>query len=330
MWSQVILVPRLAPSLTNASLVQIFPDATTGGWQSLNPAITPRRLHGVASILRGVSARVFVLGGIANGGATLDIVEEYGAADGVAVNSPHTAMPSPRARSGISRSLSTNQIYVIGGRDNTGQEVATVFEYTVANNGPTPGPTGTPSGTWATRGTIFPARSGLQVSTPPGVTNLLPVQSRGRDPRQDAIELWIRQKVRTARSPVAAKDAAAVRGRALFGRSGLVAQGVSCATCHGGPKWTRSSVDYVPPPPQETVIGAELRETKSQPQLGVLQKVGTFTLDGRVNELRVNPADPSAAIAPLGATDLTFPPCLAYMRQPLISIAAWHRLSRKS
>jgi hypothetical protein len=125
-----------APSLTNASLVQVFPDATTGGWQSLNPAITPRRLHGVASVLRGVSARVFVLGGVADGGATLDTVEEYRAADGVAVNSPHTAMPSPRARSGISRSLSTNQIYVIGGQDNTGQEMATVFEYTVANNGP--------------------------------------------------------------------------------------------------------------------------------------------------------------------------------------------------
>jgi len=79
---------------------------------------------------------------------------------------------------------------------------------------------------------------------------------------------------------------------------------------HGGPKWTRSSVDYVPPPPQETVIGAELRETKSQPQLGVLQKVGTFTLDGRVNELRVNPADPSAAIAPLGANGFNIPSLL--------------------
>jgi DNA-binding beta-propeller fold protein YncE len=300
-----------APSLANASLVQVFPDATSGGWLALNPAITPRRLHGAANVLRGVSARVFVMGGRAEGGTTLDTVEEYRAADGVAVNSLHTAMPAARARFGISRSLSTNQIYVIGGLDSSGQDMATVFEYTAGNNGAVPGPTGTPSGSWATRGSIFPARSGLQVSTPPGVTNLLPVQSSGRDPRQDSIELWIRQKVRSARAPVTAKDDAAIRGRALFGQIGLVTQGVSCATCHGGPKWTRSSVDYDPPPSPDAVIGAELRETKSQPQLGVLQKVGTFTLAGRVNEVRVNPADASSAVDPLGANGFNIPSLLS-------------------
>jgi DNA-binding beta-propeller fold protein YncE len=300
-----------APSLANASLVQVFPGAAPGEWMALNPAITPRRLHGAAAVLRGVSARVFVVGGLADGGATLDSVEEYKAADGSAVGSLHTPMPSARSRFGISRSLSTNQIYVIGGLDNTTQDTATVFEYTVANNGPTPGPAGTPSGSWANRGSIFPARSGLQVSTPPGVTNLLPARSAGRDPRQDSIELWIRQKVRSASAPVSSNLVAAVRGRAVFGEVGLVKQGVSCATCHGGPKWTRSSVDYVPPPPLESVIGAELRQTTSQPLLGVLQKVGTFTIAGRVNELRVNPADASVAADPLGANGLNIPSLLS-------------------
>jgi YVTN family beta-propeller protein len=300
-----------APSLANPSLVQVFPDETSGGWLALNPAITPRRLHGAAAILRGVSARVFVAGGLTGAGATLDSVEEYRAVDGAAVASPHTPLPAARARFGISRSLSTNQIYVIGGLDSTGQDTATIFEYTAGNNGPVAGPAGTPSGTWVSRGNISPARSGLQVSTPPGVTNLLPVSSTGRDPRQDAIEFWIRQKVRSARAPVSAKDAAAVRGRALFGQIGLVTQGVSCATCHGGSKWTRSEVDFVAPPPLESVIGAELRETKSQPLLGVLQKVGTFTLAGRVNELRVNPADSSSAVDPLGANGLNIPSLLS-------------------
>jgi hypothetical protein len=148
------------------------------------------------------------------------------------------------------------------------------------------------------------------------VTNLLPVKSSGRDPRQDSIELWIRQKVRSARAPVPANAAAAVRGRALFGQVGLVKEGVSCATCHGGPKWTRSSVDYDPPPPLESVIGAELRETKSQPLLGVLQKVGTFTLAGRVNELRVNPADASVAADPLGANGFNIPSLLSVHETP--------------
>ena len=60
-------------------------------------------------------------------------------------------------------------------------------------------------------------------------------------------------------------------GRTLFGQVGLVVPGFSCATCHGGPKWTRSTVDYTAPPSpeiglglgNERVIGAELRQTLS-------------------------------------------------------------------
>jgi hypothetical protein len=60
----------------------------------------------------------------------------------------------------------------------------------------------------------------------------------------------------------------------------------------------------------EKVIGGELRETNSQPNLGVLQNVGTFTLDGRFNELRSNGADGKHVVGPLGANGFNIPPLL--------------------
>jgi cytochrome c peroxidase len=116
---------------------------------------------------------------------------------------------------------------------------------------------------------------------------------------------------------VATTDPDAVSGRTLFGVTGLVQPGVSCATCHGGTKWTRSIVDYpVPPSPDlglglgsERVIGAELRQTATQPN--VLFNVGTFTLTARENEIRFNGADISQAIAPLGANGFNIPSLLS-------------------
>ena len=61
-------------------------------------------------------------------------------------------LPAALSRFAISSSLSTNQIYVAGGQDGTGADQTTVFEYTIGNNGAVPGPAGTPSGTWLTRG----------------------------------------------------------------------------------------------------------------------------------------------------------------------------------
>jgi cytochrome c peroxidase len=98
-----------------------------------------------------------------------------------------------------------------------------------------------------------------------------------------------------------------------------VAPGFSCATCHGGPKWTRSRVDYFLPPSaeigigsdQQRIIGAELRQTVAQGP-NVLTNVGTFTLGGgRLNEVRSNPADISQAIAPLGANGFNIPSLLS-------------------
>ena len=113
------------------------------------------------------------------------------------------------------------------------------------------------------------------------MTNFLPVKNAGRDPNQDAIAAWVARKIRSARAPVPATDPGAQAGRTLFGTVGLVQPGFSCATCHGGPKWTRSSVDYQAPPSPEIglgfgndrVIGAELRQTTTQGPTAVNSQV---------------------------------------------------------
>jgi mono/diheme cytochrome c family protein len=67
------------------------------------------------------------------------------------------------------------------------------------------------------------------------VQNFEPVANRGRDARQDAINLWIQNQVRAL---VAKNDAAAplvAEGRVLFGQLGLTGvANLSCASCHGG------------------------------------------------------------------------------------------------
>ena len=130
------------------------------------------------------------------------------------------------------------------------------------------------------------------LSTPQGVTNLLPVQSTGSDARLDAISAWVASAVRPSRGPVPASDPAAIAGRTLFTTVGLVVPGFSCATCHGGAKWTRSTVDYTSPPSpadnigtgNENVVGAELRKTTTQPGVfpGVLINVVTFSPNAAV------------------------------------------------
>jgi len=305
--------------------------AGTGAWNNFAvTGLTPRRLHGAATALRGVAARVFVVGGVSDTGVLLASVEEYtNAATPAAVVATHTNLPAERAHFAISSSLSTNQIYVVGGVDSLGNDAGSILEYTIANNGAVAGPAGTPSGTWVPRGDLPTALRGLGLSTPPPVTNFLPARSAGRDLRQDAIAAWV-ATIKTAPAPTPADQAAVDAGRTLFGQVGLVVTGFSCATCHGGPKWTRSRVDYTAPPSpvpgpglgEQRVIGAELRETALQPNNpgpiplpqfpGVLLNVGTFTLaGGRTNEIRFNGADISQAIAPLGANGFNIPSLLS-------------------
>src|SRR5260370_33045803 len=85
------------------------------------------------------------------------------------VATPHTPLPAPRDRFGIASTLSSNQIYVVGGIDDTGADQSTILELSVANNGPAAGPPGTPSGAWLTRPNLPVARHGPSVRTPPPV-----------------------------------------------------------------------------------------------------------------------------------------------------------------
>jgi len=318
-----------APSVANPNPVQRFQadPAGPGVWSGFNPAgLTLRRNHGAATGIRVVASRVFVIGGQDAGGNVLTSVDEYQAQSVTLVATPHTPLPAGRARFGIGSTLTSNQIYVIGGVDSTGADQATIFEYSIGTNGPVPGPAGTPSGAWVTRGNLSAAKRGLQVTTPPGVTNFLPFRSSDRDALQDAILAYIAANVRSARAPVSMDDPGAVAGKQLFQQVGLVVPGFSCQTCHGGPKLTRSIVDYTTPPSpdiglglgNEQVIGAELRRTNTQPNTpgpiaapqfpGVLLNVGTFTLGGgRTNEIRSNLADIGAAATPLGANGFNIP-----------------------
>ncbi|HET6202588.1 MAG TPA: hypothetical protein VFI25_07270 [Planctomycetota bacterium] len=309
------------PSVANATPVQRFQadPSGPGAWTTFNPAgLTLRRNHGAAAVTRGVSSRILVVGGQDGAGTVVATVEEY-TAQAVALVGTPTSLPSARARFGIAGSLSTNQVYVVGGVDDLGADQTTVLEFTAATNGAVPGAPGTPSGAWVTRGNLLAARRGLQVSNPPGVTNFLPARSAGRDPRQDAIAAFLAASVRSSRAPVLRNDPAAKRGRLLFKQDGLLVAGFSCASCHAGRRWTVSTVDFASPPSpelglglgNERVVGAELRQTATQGP-DVLVNVGTFTLGGgRVNEIRTNPADVSQAIAPLGANGINIPSLLS-------------------
>src|SRR5262245_8184584 len=302
-----------APSVANATPVQRFQadPAGAGVWTGFSVGITLRRNLGAGTALRVVSSRVFVIGGQDATGTVIPTVEEYVAQAPALVATPHTPLPTPLARFGIASILTTNQIYVVGGINSAGAEQASILELSTGTNGPVSGPAGTPSGAWVTAANLSSARSALQLSSPPGVTNFLTARSGGRDARQDAIALWIALKVRSSNAPLPVTDPAVVRGRQHFGAVGVVVPGFSCATCHGGPKWAGSTSDYTPPPSPLQVIGAELRNTATQ-GANVLVNVGTFTLgSGRTNEIRANLADIGAAAAPLGANGFNIPSLLS-------------------
>jgi hypothetical protein len=162
-----------SPSVANPNPVQrFFPDpAGPGTWQAfILFNLTLRRNLGVATALRGVQSRIFVIGGQDSTGTVVTTVEEY-LAQAVILppgNPSHTPLPAPRAKFGIGSTLTSNQIYVMGGVDNTGADQPTILEYSIAtnNSGNDPQGTGQPTGAWVTRANLSVARHGLQVSTP--------------------------------------------------------------------------------------------------------------------------------------------------------------------
>jgi hypothetical protein len=102
------------------------------------------------------------------------------------------------------------------------------------------------------------------------VVNLQPTANTGRDADLDAVAAYIAFGIRAPISPRRGADVA--QGRALFAAA-------NCQQCHGGPNWTRSRVDYTPPPvtPPETITGGQLTR--------FLSPVGTFD-PAAFNEVR--------------------------------------------
>ncbi len=244
-----------------------------------------------------VTSRVFIVGGSDADGTLLPTVQAYNARLATIVSGTKTAMPAPRVLFGTGAVPTTGQIFVFGGKDSGGSPRGEIFEFSTQVDGPVAGPAGNPSGRWTTVAASLTGRSGLATSTPVSVPPLLPPRNKGRSDDWDAIEAYIKT-IRTPQAPVSAADAAAINGRVLFAQAGLVQPGFSCASCHGGSKWTRSTVDYSTPPSasptigtgDENVAGFQISATLTQGNL-VSRNVGTYNLAGSVNELRQNASD---------------------------------------
>jgi YVTN family beta-propeller protein len=116
----------------------------------------------------------------------------------------------------------------------------------------------------------------------PAVANFLPLASGGRNQLKvrgvggwDAIKAYLQFGVRAPISPLPATEPEVLAGRALFGAA-------NCQSCHGGPQWTVSRVDFTPPP------GPGVVDAKGQ-ATAQLRQVGSFDA-GFFNEVRNNAA----------------------------------------
>ncbi|OLC33035.1 MAG: hypothetical protein AUH28_11235 [Acidobacteria bacterium 13_1_40CM_56_16] len=119
------------------------------------------------------------------------------------------------------------------------------------------------------------------------VNAFLPLANGGRNQLKvrgvgawDAIKAFEQFGIRAPLSPVSSSDPDVIAGRALFGSA-------NCANCHGGPQWTRSRINFTPPPAAAAIVRAQL--------IDQLRPVGTFD-PSATNEVRQNLAAP-----PLGA-----------------------------
>jgi YVTN family beta-propeller protein len=107
----------------------------------------------------------------------------------------------------------------------------------------------------------------------------------------DAIKAYEQFGIRAPKSPLKASDPDVKAGRSLFAAA-------NCQSCHGGPQWTNSSVNFTPPPPVG-VVNLATGEVTDQ-----LRQVGTFDASF-FNEVRAN------AAAPLGANGFVPPSLLS-------------------
>ena len=306
-------------------------------WSTMVPAggaLTARYALGAAAYLRGANNNVIVIGGRGAGNVPSAAVEEYqlsGTTTTVTITaSPLTQLPVPLSALGGALGVSQNQVILAGGLDGvTGNPTTSIVVFNPATNGAPPGVAGRPSGTFTKFADMAVARESVTISTPPPVNPLTPRINANRSLMLDAIAQWIKAKVTAHIAPLhGSGDPTIATGRQLFDGVGInLPNSLKCATCHGGPKWTRSRVTYPATPSPtllsglEEVIGAELRYTGGQPPNvpinggvradGVLLDVGTFLGAGSFNEIRPDPADASNRISALGANGFNIPSLLS-------------------
>ena len=139
------------------------------------------------------------------------------------------------------------------------------------------------------------------VTPDPNVAAFAPLANGGRNqlkvrgvPAWDALKAFVQFGIRAPLSPVPSHDPDVVSGRQLFASAG-------CASCHGGPQWTSSRIDFTPPPSAGLISNAQL--------IGQLRQVGTFD-PSAFNEVRAN------AAAPLGADGFVPPSLLSLFAFP--------------
>jgi hypothetical protein len=114
------------------------------------------------------------------------------------------------------------------------------------------------------------------------VVNLTPTTTTGRDAELDAIAAYIVFGIKAPISPQRGQDVSA--GRNLFASA-------NCQQCHGGPNWTRSRVDFTPPPGTNEITAGQLTR--------FLNPVGTFDA-AAFNEVRGAGTNVVAANGALG------------------------------
>ena len=109
------------------------------------------------------------------------------------------------------------------------------------------------------------------------VGNLSPLASGDRNQLKvrgvnawDAIEAFVQFGIRAPISPVSGTDPDVVAGRTLFASA-------NCQSCHGGPLWTSSRLNFTPPPAPGTAVNGQLVQQ--------LRQVGTFD-PAALNEVR--------------------------------------------
>ena len=125
-----------------------------------------------------------------------------------------------------------------------------------------PCPAALASSCWPTASRRTPTPPDL-LPTPPAVhrqrrRNQLKVRGVGG---WDAIKAFVQFGIRSPISPVAKTEPDVVAGRALF-------QSANCQSCHGGPQWTSSTINFKPPPTAAQVVAGQLVDQ--------LRNVGTF------------------------------------------------------